>query len=412
MRKLTTLFTIVLISLAPMSVFAQDLDSSNFTLVSPNVGQSVSGSSDSTNFSQLYDTAVSAYTADSTNFSLAGGFQSIVLANVPQVTCFETDTDSGSTNCTGLPGSDGMAAVCTSLGCFDRAKLEIDAQSNPDDTRYAIQISTTSDFSSDINYVDPTTRQLDSGALGTSHFIPKCEWEGTIVSGVCAVANTTYQAYNILGLDLDTDYYVRLSAFQGIDTNGVFSQTDWGPDTSATTTVPAITLDLDIAPDTVTTTNPPYSIDLGTATPTTVNTATDLIVVRTSTNLFTGLQARLRGQNGFLDHTTLSDTIPSVNGDLDAISGYGLRSDGTTIAADNTGTLGSITVASAPSDFTDSGADEKVGEVPTTDVNLFSSGGDPLDNGVVGFEVKVKPETIDSSGVYQEVITFSVYGGL
>jgi hypothetical protein len=176
-----------------------------------------------------------------------------------------------------------MQGVCGKEGCYDRAKVEINAQGNPDDTRYAIQVSTSSDFSSNVYYVDSVLRTL-TASLDISDFIPKCEWEGTILSGICASANTTWQKYNILGLNAGTTYYARASALHGLDTNGLFTQSAWGTSSSASTMIPKLSLDIDIAPDTSTPTNPPHAIDLGTLVPGSVVTSTDMIVVRVSSN--------------------------------------------------------------------------------------------------------------------------------
>ncbi len=405
------ILTILAFALLPSAAFAQNLDSTNFTLVEPSLGGPLSGAVESTNYKQLFDSTVGSYTTFSSLFQLRGGTSTFTEAAVPEVSCFETDTDSGSTNCTGLPGADGMSALCSSLGCFDAAKIEIDPNTNPDDTQYAIEVSTTSDFSAELYLVNPITRFLDAGAtLDETYFIPKCEWEGTVVSGICPSANTTYQGTNILGLTPGTTYYLRVSAHHGNPSDPEFIHSGFGPSESATTAFPTISIDIDIAPDTVTPSSPPNVLDSGTLQPGAINTAADLIILKLTSNATNGIETQLRGLNGELDHVSLSDFIDSINGDLDAASsGYGLRNVDTTNSADNTGTIGSINVSATPSDFTDTGADTKVGEVPVTPVNLFNSGGSPIDNGITGYEVMVKPLTSNAPGDYQEIITFYVY---
>ncbi len=411
-RKISaTLLAVITVLLLPANaVLAQNLSSTNYTLVQPVVGEPLNGVIDSSNYNQLLNSSpVSSYTTTSSTYSATGGTAKAIEANVPSVQCFETTTNNGSTTCTGLPGAFGMQGVCSQPGCYDRAKLEINSQNNADDTRYAVQISTSSSFVT-FSYVDSTTRFLKA-TLSMSDFVPKCEWEGTIVSGICNSANTTWQRYNIFGLDPNTTYYVRMSAQHGSSTDASFTQSAWGPSASATTANPSITLDVDIAANTSTPTNPPFILSIGTLTPAVVNTAGNMIIFRLTSNSIAGITTQIKGLNGALKHTTLADNIPTFEGDLaGATSGYGLRNNSSTNSALNSGTIGSVAISSSPSDFTDSGATDKVGQVPTSLVKLFDSGGVPLDMGVAGFKVKVKPSGIESVGSYRETLTFITVG--
>lgn len=404
---IATIFLVPLVLNVP--VLAQNLDSTNYTLLDPSIASTIAGSTDSTNYSQLYDAQVSAFTSTSATYQIQGGQNLFIEPSVPKVLCFETNTNNGSTTCTGLPGSNGMHGVCSAIGCYDRAKLEIDPQNNPADTRYAIQISTSSDFSTGVSFVDATTRLLKSG-LTIADFIPECEWEGTTSAGICGAPNTTWQRYNILGLTPDTVYYTRLSAQKGTATLAQFSQTAWSPSEDAATSTPTISLDIDINSDATTNTAPPYSISLGTLTPGSVTTSTNMIVWEESTNALSGIVNQVKGLNGGLKNVSTVDTISSVNGDLAAASsGYGLRNNSSFNTASDTGTIGNITVSSSPSDFTDAGATHKVGQVPTSFVNLFTSGGAPLSAGRAGFLIKAKPSVAIPVGNYSETITLLTY---
>lgn len=412
MRKKILPILLILAMFASLGapIAAQNLDSSNFRLIDPALTSPLVGDVDSTNYSQLLDADIGAFTTTSTTFRARGGIQTFMEPNVARVTCFETNTNAGGTSCTGLPGSDGMYAVCSSLGCYDRAKLEIDAQGNPADTRYAIQISTSSDFSSNVFYVDGTTRFIKA-SLAISDFIPKCEWEGTISSGVCGGANTTWQRYNILGLQHSTTYYVRLSAQKGTATDANFTQTDWGPSVNATTTDPEIAVNVDIATDTSTPSSVPYIVDFGQMATDVANTATNMIVFKISSNAIAGIDTVIRGQNGGLKHTTLADIMTSVDADLSvAGSGFGLRNNSGSNAQDYASTLGVITIATTPSDFTATGGAQRVGGVGTTFVPLFSSNNAPLDDGIAPFYVKAKPSSSMATGNYSETFTFVVFG--
>jgi len=411
--KFTISFAIIgllaIVNQRMLPVLAQNLDSTNYTLVAPTIGNTIAGTSDSTSFSQLLSAGLIDSTRfESANYALRGGYSALIEPNVPKITCFEANTNFGTTTCTGLPGSDGMFGVCADPGCYNRAKIEIDTQNNPNDIRYALQMSTTSDFSSNIYYVDATTRLLKL-TLTASDFIPKCEWEGVIVSGICAAANTTWQKYNVLGLTPDLQYYLRVAAASAIAGNNNFQQTQWGPSATTTTAKPTITFDIDIAPNTSTSTNQPYTLDLGTLNSTSVNSSADNIVLRTSTNGLGGLQLNVKGSQGYLLNTSNSDQIPAFNGDLASNSGYGLRNSSSLNAADNTANLGSIVVSNSPVDFTDTGAATKVGGPSTTYVKLFDSNNLPLDGGIAPFIAKAKPSATITPGRYTETLTFLVY---
>jgi len=409
--KIRFLITLVILAAMPTtSVLAQNLDSTNYTLVQPVIGEPLNGTVTSTNYSDLLNSSsVSSYTSTSTTYNITGGTARAIEANVPSILCFETSTNSGSTTCTGVPGSNGMQGVCSQPGCYDRAKVELNAQGNPNDTRYAIQISTVSNFAT-FFYIDATTRFMKSN-LTISDFIPKCEWEGTVVSGICGSPNTTWQRYNILGLDPNTTYYVRAAAQHGDASDADFTESAWGPSANATTSNPSITLDVDIAPNTSTPTSPPYILNIGTITPSIVNTSINMIVFRLTSNSISGISTLIRGLNGGLQHISLADIINSANANLSAVgSGYGLRNDSATNSALNTGTIGDINVSTSPSDFTDTAPAEKVGQVPTTLVELFDSGGLPLNTGVTGYKVKVKPSSTHAVGDYRETLTFITVG--
>src|SRR5687768_3735009 len=90
-------------------VVAQNLNSSNYTLVAPEIGGAVSGTIDSANFSQLLSIGlIDGMTSSSTGYEISGGFNRLIQANVPKVSCFETGSTGGGTVCTGIPGGDGM----------------------------------------------------------------------------------------------------------------------------------------------------------------------------------------------------------------------------------------------------------------------------------------------------------------
>jgi hypothetical protein len=402
MRKI---ILIVLIFFTAFPVNAQDLDSTNYKLLAPSFDSTL-GKADSTNYSNLINSSpVDDYITTSTNYRNRGGTAEFIEAKVPSVTCFETSTTSGTTNCTGIPGSDGMRGVCSNPGCYDRAKIEINTQNNPDDVKYAIQIATNAAFTTGVQYISGANR-FPKTSLTLSDFLYKCEWEGTVYSSYCVSGNTTYTKYNILGLTPNTLYYLRVSALKGATSAASFTQSDWGASVTATTQNTSLSFDIDIAPNTSTSTNPPYKLSTVNIIPESTFTSADYVVFKTTTNALNGIQVGIRTNANNLVNSVSGDTIASYTGDLDSTtSGFGLRNDSSTNSQTNSGNLGTITVSSSPTDFTDSGATNRVGGPSTTLTNLFTSNSLPLFNGVSGYKLKVRADYSKAAGEYNQTLT-------
>lgn len=394
--------SLLLISVVPIA--AQNLDSGNYTLIAPEIGNTAAGTIDSSNYSQLLSPGlIDGMTVTSTNYGIEGGFARLVQANVPLVSCF----DASSTDCAGVPGGLGMNGVCGGI-CYNRAKFEIDAQGNPADTLYAIQVSTTSDFSSNVYYVDPTTHLLKS-ELDIADFIPKCQWEGTIATGACVAGNTTWVKYNVLGLTPGTTYYLRVSAHTGLAADGKFSQSPWSPAVSTTTGDPFLNFDIDIGDDLGDITSAPHILDIGNLIPTVVKTSTNSFLVRVESNSVYGITTSIKSLNSALLHTNTVSTIAAYAGDLAGTpSGYGIRNVSSLNDATNTTWIGDITVATTPIDFTDSGATDKVGGAFSMYIPLFTSNGLPIYDGTAGFTAKAKAATTTPSGIYSETLTLLI----
>jgi len=402
MKKFLLLFLtiITVFIMLPRAYFAQDLDSTTYRLVAPSTGESITGTQNSTNYSVLGDSSsVDDFTTTSTTYKSIGGTGAAIEANVPSITCFETSTSSGTCSI----GSNGLQEVCSTPGCYDRAKFLINAQGNPDDTRYAIQISTVSDFSSSVYYVDPVSRTIKT-SLNLSDFIYKCDWEGTSLASYCASANTTWQRYNILGLTPGTTYYLRAAALHGSTNSGSFTQSSWSSTASSSTQNTSLSIDVDIASSTAGSSSPPYIINLGSMTPNAVTTSSNYIIFRLSTNALSGVILSIKGTNGGLSNGV--SLIANVNADLASNVGYGLRNDSTTNSASFTSFIGNINVSSTPSNFQDSGATDRVGSPTTSFLNLFTSGSLPLHTGISGYKVKAKPDLSKTPGNYSETLTY------
>mgnify|MGYP005837027001 CR=1 FL=1 len=404
------LLVAILITLISFPIYAQNLDSSNYTLLAPSI-ETNNGIIESTNYSALVNSSsVDDFTSSSSNYSILGGTANFIEAAVPTILCFETSTTSVTTNCQGIPGGDGMRGICSSPGCYDRAKIEINTQQNPGDVKYAIQIATNSSFTSGVQYIAGSNR-FPKPNLTINDFLYKCEWEGIIDGSYCVSTNTTYQKYNILGLTPGTLYYLRAAALKEINNNGTFTQSEWSPAVTAATENPSLSFDIDIAANTSTSTNPPYILSVNNIIPESTFTSSNNIIIKTTTNALNGINTYVRSNNGNLTHVSTGDTIPTYSGDLDLVSnGFGLRNDSATNGQTNSGYLGSINVNTSPIDYSDSGAVNKVGGVSTTFTELLNSNSLPLLNGVSGFKLKAKTDFSRSAGQYNETLTIIPFG--
>jgi hypothetical protein len=256
--------------------------------------------------------------------------------------------------------------------------------SNPSDTLYAIQIST-DNFVSDIRYIDGSTNE-PKNSVTLNDFRTKSQWES--------------ETFNILGLQEGTQYYLRIIAL-----HGDFTQTEEGPEETATTATTSSSFDIDIAGTggTTTETDPPFTITFtgensllagaGTV------TADNLIWMDAETNGSGGFAIVQKGENAGLYSTTHSVQIDSVNGDLDSLGeGFGLQSY---YVDYNTTSIGDISVMTNYN-----GNIANVGIVDTDWNKVYDANG-PIIDGRMALYIKARAGT-DKEGAtdYNETITF------
>ncbi len=320
-------------------IYAEELKSTNYKIVEVNTKGGGSTQTSSSGDMKLL-TSIDAFAGDpgalSSNYRVGYGNIVAFIANVPKISCFETST-SGSSSCTTGPSylnTNGMITVCGYLGCYNRARFEIDIQKNPTDTLYSIQIST-DNFASDIKYIDGITKKPKS-TKNLNDYLTKASWEST--------------TFNIRGLQSSTQYSIRAVALHGDYTESVP-----GPSISATTTAASVFIDIDIDDiDGYTTeTSAPYTVSIDntrkliqTGPP---QTAFDLIWFDLATNAESGFVLLNKSTNNGLYSSSQSYTITSATADLDGVTeGYGLQKYYTNQeyhTASTNGDLGSITTA-------------------------------------------------------------------
>lgn len=183
-------------------VFA-DLQSTTYDLKGYGFGSGGTTSNDSTTYSLF---GLSGQTdqglATSTTYQLGAGLTYVLQAYTPPAPTLST------------PGAN-----------YDRILLVINTGNNPSDATYAIQESTTSDFSSAVNYVK------SDGTLGPT--LASSDWQIYTSWGGASGAFVT-------GLTGNTTYYFRVAAKQGN-----YTQSPWGSAANITTNTAILSYSLD-----------------------------------------------------------------------------------------------------------------------------------------------------------------------
>ena len=156
----------------------------------------------STNF-KLFGTSgeVESGRPTSTNFKSGGGLTYLINNNVP-----------------------GAPTVSNPGNTYDRLQVVLSTSSNATDTTYAIQLSTVSNFASNIQYVK--AGNTIGSTLTSSDYQTYTTWGGA-------------SGFFVTGLAKSTTYYFRVIARQG-----VYSETEYGPSASAATANPTISFTL------------------------------------------------------------------------------------------------------------------------------------------------------------------------
>lgn len=201
--KLFLSFIIVFLSanyqlLSPLIAYANLPSSANYQIQSYSFG-SGSTNSASTNFG-LNGVAgeVEFGQPGSSSYQIGSGLSYMMKANVP-----------------------GAPTLSTPNTNYDRILFVLNTSGNPTDTTYALQISTSSNFSTGVNYIK------QDGTLGssltTADYKTYTNWGG---------ASGTY----VTGLMNNTTYYIRVKARQGD-----FTESEYGPAASKATNDPSLT---------------------------------------------------------------------------------------------------------------------------------------------------------------------------
>lgn len=290
---------------------------------------------------------LSGQSAATTNYSLKPGFIETQQTNVPKLSAF----DNGSGR------------------YYNRLHFVIDQQSNPSDALYALQIKggdVTCNFSSGtINYVKS---DLTIGStLSLTDYQTYSAWGG---SGGSIITT----------LNPNTFYCLRVKA-----TQGKFTESGYGPSSTATTVNPAISFSIS-----------PTTVSMGNLLPGTVVDATSSISLTFDTNAVSGGDIYVSGQNTGLNSASAGSTITSASGDLSSLSsGFGAR-----VTATGQSSGGPLSALSPYN-----GASNNVGITDSTIRKMISSGAQ-VNTGTASVLLKAKAtSTTPAANDYREVLT-------
>lgn len=203
--------------------------------------------------------------------------------------------------------------------------------------------------------------------------------------------------FDIIGLNQGATYTARVAARQG----RFYTQSDWGPQASATTSSPTLSFDINIG-TTDTPSSPPYTLDIGSMTPGNVATSANRAWVDVSTNATNGVLISINGTNNGLLSSSTSTTITSASNDLTAQpSGYGAQS--VSVSQSSGGPMAAVSPYN--------GAGDNVGVLDTTKRYIFNSTQAPVTDGSVGFQLKAKPSnTTPAANDYVDTLTIIATG--
>jgi hypothetical protein len=177
---------------------------------------------------------------------------------------------------------------------YNKLHFVIDAQNNPSDALYALSIST-DNFASDTRYIKSDL------TIGSS--LAVADYKNLAGFGGAGGSD-------IIGLTPNTTYYVQLKA-----TQGKFTESGYGPVSSATTANPHLTFTLATS-----------AIAFGSLLPNTVTSGNQTADISFSTNAASGGDIYISSQNGGLRSPSKNYLIPAVNGDLSSLShGFGAQ---------------------------------------------------------------------------------------
>ena len=330
-------------------MFAANPSSTNFELNSYGFGTGGTQDSSSTNYRANGTLGEVAGDSSSTNYNVGTGETRTKEANVPLVTI----TNDG--------------------GWYNKLRVVIGPENNPSDAKFAIAISTDNFATTQYVKSDFTV----GATLTQADYLTYAGWGST--TGVI-----------VRGLTNGAVYTVKARGYRG-----AFTESRYGPPTSAATADPQLIFDIDVSA-TDTSTTPPYQIDFGNLLPGSVQNASKRVWVSLDTNAESGAKIYLSGQNGGLRSSTTAHTITSATGDLGLLlEGFGAQGASATQVADGPLAL------SSPYD----GTGQNTGITDAVIRDIFSTPS-PVTGGRGSLILKAKTRTqTPAAADYTEILT-------
>ncbi len=238
-----------------------------------------------------------------------------------------------------------------------------------------------------INFTNEASNATYAVAVSDNNFTTTNYVQATGLLGSTPV----YQSYvawggasgsYITGLANSTTYEVKVAAM-----NGLFTNTEFGPSATATTTAPSISFSIS-----------PASLSLGNLTAGSVIVSSSDITANLTTNAESGANVFVIGQYGGLKSLSSGYQINGVTGNLTALTeGFGLQGASTTVSS------------GGPLSFVSpyNGTANNVGGVFTTYNQIMTTPGE-VQSGIGSINVQAKSANTDPAGSdYQEQLTFS-----
>jgi hypothetical protein len=256
---------------------------------------------------------------------------------------------------------------------YNKLKLVIGPENNPSDATFAVAIS--SDGFTTTQYVKSDFTV--GSTLTTADYLTYAGW-GSAAGEI------------VRGLTNNTLYSVKAKAYRGS-----FTESAYGPVSTAATVNPQIVFDIDVDAADVST-NPPYEINFGNLLPGVVADSPERVWVSLDTNAESGAKVYVNGQNAGLHSVNTAYTITSATGDISSLNeGFGVQGASATQTAD--GPLSLV----APYN----GAGQNVGIADTFIRDIFTTP-NPVTGGRGSFILKAKSMTMTpASSDYSEVLT-------
>lgn len=255
----------------------------------------MAASPSSTNFTlKAYEVGSGGGAGSSASYKV-DGFTNSVVGNRLTSTNYAVKPAEIPTQDTNVPPA---PALTNPSSFYNRLRLVLATGNNPSDTKFAIAISP--DAFATTNYVKSDTSIGNS--LAITDYQSFVAWGGA-------------SGFDVVGLQPNTTYQVKVTAFQG-----AFSQSAYGPTASAATVQPLINFSV----ATSLSGTPPYTSNFASLPSNTIVNANADIILTITSNAQAGGHLYVRSLNGGLNSLNSGFSLSSATADLIAAgTGYG-----------------------------------------------------------------------------------------